>query len=77
MPIFNIHQAKANFSNLLKLAERGEDVFIARGKRVVARLDPVGCKPARRKLDILRGKFKVPRSFFEPLPGTELDIWGQ
>ena len=75
MPTATIHEAKTNLSKLIEQAERGEEVLIARGKQVVARIVPVGVRPKKRKLDILRGKVKVTRKFFEPLPESELDSW--
>ncbi len=72
-----IHQAKTNLSRLLEQAERGEEVLIARGNKVVAKLVPVAATPRRRRLNILQGKVKVGRKFFEPLPQEELDAWGR
>jgi antitoxin (DNA-binding transcriptional repressor) of toxin-antitoxin stability system len=77
MPKATIHQAKTNLSKLIELAERGEEVLIARGKRVVAKIVPVAQAPKQRRLDILRGKFKVTSKFFEPLADEELEAWGQ
>ncbi len=71
-----IHEAKTNLSKRIEQAERGEEVLIARGQQVVARIVPVGAHPRKRKLDMLRGKFRVTRKFFEPLPESELDSWG-
>jgi antitoxin (DNA-binding transcriptional repressor) of toxin-antitoxin stability system len=73
MPIATIHEAKTNLSKLIELAERGEEVLIARGKKVVARIVPIATSPGKRRLDVLRGKFKVTSKFFEPLPDDELD----
>ncbi|MBV9307438.1 MAG: type II toxin-antitoxin system Phd/YefM family antitoxin [Acidobacteriaceae bacterium] len=38
MAQFNIHEAKTNFSHLLELVERGEEVIVARHGKSVARL---------------------------------------
>ena len=75
MSTSTIHQAKTNLSKLIEQVERGEEVLIARGKKVVAKLVPVGASPKKRRLDILRGQFKVTDAFFEPLPDEELDAW--
>jgi Antitoxin of toxin-antitoxin stability system len=75
MPTSTIHQAKTNLSKLIEQAERGEEVLIARGKKVVAKIVPVGTSPKKRRLGILRGKLKVTDAFFEPLPDEELDAW--
>ena len=76
MPTATIHQAKTNLSKLIERAERGEEVLIARGDKVVAKLVPVRHTPKQRRLDLLKGKFVVPPEFFEPLPEEELKLWG-
>jgi prevent-host-death family protein len=76
MPIATIHQAKTNLSKLIERAERGEEVLIARGDKVVAKLVPIRNAPKQRRLDLLKGKFIVPPEFFEPLPEEELQRWG-
>ena len=69
-----IHQAKTQLSKLLRDAEHGETVVIARGDRPVAKLVPVG--PARtRKPGALKGRISVGPEFFEPLPEDELKAW--
>ncbi|HWY71532.1 MAG TPA: type II toxin-antitoxin system prevent-host-death family antitoxin [Terriglobales bacterium] len=75
MPRVTIHQAKANLSELIEPVERGEEILIAIGKRVVAKIVPVAQAPNQRRLDILRGKFKVTSKFFEPLSQNELKGW--
>ena len=40
MAQFNVHEAKTNFSQLLELVERGEEVIVARHGKPVARLIP-------------------------------------
>ena len=77
MPIATIHQAKTNLSRLIEQAERGEEVLIARGKKVVAKIVPIANSPKKRRLDLLRGKIKLTSKFFEPLPDDELDAWGR
>lgn len=41
MQIANIHEAKANLSELIRRAIAGEEVFIARANEPVVRLEPV------------------------------------
>jgi prevent-host-death family protein len=79
MPTFTVHTAKTNLSKLIERAEKGEEIIIARGKKPVARLVPVGV-PAhvrrRRAFGVLKGKLKLPDSFFfDPLPEEELKLW--
>ena len=70
-----IHTAKTTLSQLIHRAHAGEDVVIARGTTPVARLVAIQEDPPRRRPGTLKGKVKVPRSFFEPLPAHELDSW--
>lgn len=75
MSVTTIHEAKTNLSRLIEKAERGEEVVIARGKKPVVRLVPIEKAPKKRKLGLLKGKFKVGPEFFEPLPPEELELW--
>jgi prevent-host-death family protein len=70
-----VHEAKTNLSKLLARVERGEDVVIARGKTPVARLVAIGTAQSRRRPGVLRGKLRVGREFFAPLPPDELSGW--
>ena len=74
MVIVNVHEAKTNLSRLLKRAEAGEDVVIARNGKPDARLTPVR-KQGERQPGSMEGLFTVPDSFFAPLPEEELDMW--
>ena len=79
MPTYTVHAAKTNLSKLIERVEKGEEVVIARGKRPVARLVPIGL-PAhvrrRRAFGVLRGKLKLPDSFFfDRLPDDDLEAW--
>ncbi|MFZ1105678.1 MAG: type II toxin-antitoxin system prevent-host-death family antitoxin [Hyphomicrobiaceae bacterium] len=79
MPTYTVHAAKTNLSKLIERVEQGEEVVIARGKKPVARLVPIGL-PAhirrRRAFSVLKGKLKLPDSFFfDPLPEEELKAW--
>jgi antitoxin (DNA-binding transcriptional repressor) of toxin-antitoxin stability system len=76
MPIVTIHQAKTTLSRLIQQAERGEEVLIARGKKVVAKIVPIDAAPKSRRLDLFKGKFTVPADFSQSLPDDELDAWG-
>ena len=72
---YPIHAAKTNLSKLIKQAERGEEVIIARGDKPAVRLVPVRAEPPRRQFGALKGKGRVTDAFFEPLPPEELDGW--
>jgi antitoxin (DNA-binding transcriptional repressor) of toxin-antitoxin stability system len=73
--MYSIHTAKTQLSRLIAAAERGEEIIIARGSTPVARLTRFDAPRPKRKFGVLRGKVKVTRAFFEPLPPEELDAW--
>jgi prevent-host-death family protein len=62
-----VHEAKTNFSKLLRRVEAGEEITIVRGGEPVAVLVP---SPARRtrEFGIDQGVFAVPDDFDAPLP---------
>ncbi len=79
MSTYTVHAAKTNLSKLIERVEKGEEVVIARGRKPVARLVPVHA-PAhvlrRRAFGALKGKLKLPDSFFfDPLSEEELKAW--
>jgi prevent-host-death family protein len=71
----SIHDAKTHLSRLVERAEAGDEVIIARGKTPVVRLTPLKAKAPRRRFGAMRGRAKVTRAFFEPLPPDELEQW--
>jgi prevent-host-death family protein len=77
----NIHAAKTNLSQLIAEAEAGEKITIARSGKPVVRLVPV--EPAAktkekpevvvdRKPGFLKGKIKIKKGFYDPLPADML-----
>lgn len=71
----SIHAAKTQLSRLVERAERGEDVVIARGSTPVARLTRLRAERPARRFGAMRGRARVTRAFFEPLPESELKRW--
>ena len=72
--IVNVHQAKTQFSRLLKRAHEGEEIVLAKAGKPYARLVPL--EEARPRIPgIAEGR--VDEAFFEPLPDSELDAWNQ
>ena len=72
-----IFEAKTNFSNLIKQAQKGEMVLITSGrsKTPVARLEAIN-PVAKRRLGALETPgFVLSEQFFEPLPEEELRLW--
>lgn len=70
MQTFNIHEAKAQFSRIMRQIERGEEVLIARGGVIIARIVP---ERASRGFQIGRdvGKGKIGDDFDAPLTEFE------
>jgi prevent-host-death family protein len=75
MGVVTIHKAKTNLSRLIKKVSAGEEVIIARGDKPVARLVPITDAKGKRKPGLLKGKLRVGRQFFAPLPPSELAGW--
>jgi prevent-host-death family protein len=72
MKSVNISEAKTQLSKLVDQAAQGSDVIISRRGRPVARLTSLN-EPAKRiRYGVLKGKFKVPDDFDDPLPDEVL-----
>ena len=70
---YTVQQAKTNLPRLLKEAEEGKEVVIARGKKPAVRLVVVEEKPVRTKrvLGKYGGQFQYPDELFKPLETDE------
>ena len=75
MKVVTIHAAKTHLSRLIEEVNEGEQVVIARGKHPVARLVPIEPRKKGRVFGAMRGRAKVGRGFFEPLPDEEGEAW--
>ena len=62
---YNVAEAKAQFSTLVRKALQGEDVVIARDNKPLVRLVPVGV-PAR-KPGSAKGRVRIAADFDAPL----------
>lgn len=72
----NIHEAKAHFSELIKKVEQGETVQICRRNEPVVTMTFTEKKPKKKRvLGQHAGLFKVPDSFFDPLPDDLLRLY--
>jgi antitoxin (DNA-binding transcriptional repressor) of toxin-antitoxin stability system len=74
--MYTIHQAKSRLSRLIKQAENGAEVIIARGKTPVARLVAIGRGQKQRAPGKFKGRIKIGRSFFKPMTAAELKQCG-
>ena len=72
----SIHAAKTQLSRLIERAEGGEEVIIARGSTPVARLTRLPARRSVRRFGAMRGRARVTKAFFEPLPRDESERWG-
>ena len=72
--IVNVHQAKTQFSRLLKRAHEGEVIVLAKAGKPYARLVPLE-ESQPRIPGIAEGR--IDEVFFEPLPESESKTWNQ
>ncbi len=63
----NIHEAKTNFSKLVRRAEAGEEIVVRRGREPVARIAPLEKKGVVHGFGSLKGQIKIGPDFDEPL----------
>jgi len=75
MKVVTIHAAKTHLSRLIEEVTEGEQIVIARGKEPVAKLVPIKPRKKGRVFGAMRGRAKVDRRFFEPLPDEEMEAW--
>lgn len=65
----NIHEAKTHLSKYLAKLKAGDRILLCNRNRPVAEITPLPEVPVRaRPIGLAKGRFTVPRSFFEPLP---------
>jgi prevent-host-death family protein len=67
----NVHDAKTNFSKLLKLVERGEEVIIARAGHPIARIVRLATEPTDRVPGSARGAITIADNFDAAVPDLE------
>ncbi len=64
----NLHEAKTQLSHLLDLTRDGEKIVVCKRNIPYVELTPVKKSKPKRTLGNPTYRFKVPASFFEPLP---------
>jgi prevent-host-death family protein len=67
----NVHDAKTNFSKLLKRVERGEEVIIARAGQPIARIIRLALEPLDRSPGSARGAITIGDNFDAAVPDLE------
>ncbi|MHB8848537.1 MAG: type II toxin-antitoxin system Phd/YefM family antitoxin [Burkholderiales bacterium] len=75
MLIYNIHDAKSNFSKLIAAVEEGEEIIIAKAGKPVATLSPIKRGKPLRIRGLLKGQIRMGAEFDEPLPNDVLDAF--
>jgi prevent-host-death family protein len=71
--VVNVHTAKTTLSKLLDRVRKGEEIVLAKAGKPCARLVPLD-EAQERRPGLLKG-WRLPASFFDPLPAGELDAW--
>jgi len=72
----NIHEAKTHLSRYLARLAKGESIVLCNRNVPIAEIRALPARPAKRRpIGLAKGKFKVPRRFFEPLPPSLLDAF--
>ena len=68
MLMVNINEAKAHLSEYINRLETESEIVVCRRNKPVAVLRPVSDSRSQRRIGGEKGSFKIPESFFEPLP---------
>jgi antitoxin (DNA-binding transcriptional repressor) of toxin-antitoxin stability system len=65
----NIHEAKTHLSKYLGLLEKGESILLCKRNMPIAEIRPIRQpRKDKRPIGLGKGTFKIPKSFFKPLP---------
>jgi antitoxin (DNA-binding transcriptional repressor) of toxin-antitoxin stability system len=65
----NILEAKTHLSKYLARLREGESIILCKRNQPIAEIRPLPKRQTKpRPIGIARGKFRVPPTFFEPLP---------
>jgi prevent-host-death family protein len=77
---YTVHQAKTQFSRLLKEAEAGQEVIVMRGSKPVAKVvainEPAEAQPPFRFIGAFEGLVHADDSAFNPMTDEELVEFG-
>lgn len=72
---YNVHEAKTHLSRILQLVETGEEVFISRGGKPVAKVVPLRTTVNRTDYGVFEGQIHIPDDFDE-LPDDIAEAFG-
>ena len=72
----NIHEAKTHLSKYLDRVARGETIILCKRNTPVAEIRSLPpLRKTKRPIGLAKGKLKIPKTFFEPLPDELLDAF--
>lgn len=72
----NIHEAKTHLSKYLAKLKAGDRIVLCKRNQPVAQITLLPQAPIRpRPIGLAKGRFTVPRSFFEPLPDELIEAF--
>ncbi|MFZ1087526.1 MAG: type II toxin-antitoxin system prevent-host-death family antitoxin [Terracidiphilus sp.] len=76
--VYTVHQAKTQFSRLLKEAEAGKEVIVMRGSKPVAKVVAINepAKTKRRIAGLFEGLLEYDDKVFDPMTNKELVEYG-
>ncbi len=74
----NIHEAKTHLSRYLPRLAKGEIILLCKRNVPIAEIRPLPPpRTKKRPIGLDKGKFTVPKEFFDPLPDELLRAFGE
>ena len=67
MEIFNIHEAKTQFSKLVDAVMQGKEIVITKAGKPAVRLVPISPQKPELRFGVLKGKIRIADDFDAPL----------
>lgn len=72
----NVHEAKTHLSRYLAKLKKGQTILLCRRNTPVAEIRALPATPEKpRPIGLAKSKFRVPPSFFEPLPEETINTF--
>jgi antitoxin (DNA-binding transcriptional repressor) of toxin-antitoxin stability system len=72
----NVHEAKTHLSRYLERLKEGETIILCKRNVPIAEIRPIAASTKKpRPIGTAKGKLKVPRRFFDPLPDELIDAF--
>ncbi|MBI3667102.1 MAG: type II toxin-antitoxin system Phd/YefM family antitoxin [Acidobacteria bacterium] len=72
----NIHEAKTHLSRYLDRLAKGETIILCKRNVPIAEIRPLPpARKARRPIGLDKGKFEIPKKFFDPMPDEWLEAF--